>query len=93
MNVMTITMLYMMVFEQKPHFDKFIVIILFLIFQVYTYIRYTYKDNHSVNLIEQKWQSKTDSYKKQVGVLLFLYGAISVIAFLGLAIYLGSRNQ
>jgi Ca2+/Na+ antiporter len=93
LNVMTIVMLYMVVFEPKPYFDKLIVIVLFVIFQIYAYVRYSYKDNHSVDLIEQKWLSKSESYRRQFSILLFLYGAISIVLFIGLAIYLGSRNQ
>ena len=93
LNVMTIMFLYLLVYEPKPHVNKLAVIVLAVIFQVYTYIRYNYRDNHSVDVIEQKWSSKTDSYRKWVGPLLLLYGAGSLIVFIGLAIYWGSRNS
>ena len=66
--------------------DKLWVIVLFIIFQVYTYIRYLYKEKHSVDVIKIKWLSKKESYRKQTSFFLVLYGVISIIGFFGLAL-------
>jgi hypothetical protein len=91
-NVISIIMLFLLTQKQKIKIEKWVIVILFLIFQIYTYIRYIYKEDHSINRIEQKWLNKTPSYRKQMGVLLFIYGVISIFILFGLALYLGSRN-
>lgn len=68
------------------------VIALFAFFQVYTYIRYIYKESNSVKALEEKWLSKTESYRKQSVFLQYFYVSLTIIAFLGLAIYLGSQR-
>jgi len=92
-NVVTIMFLYSLLFQQKTYFNKLIGVLLFLIFQVYTYVRYIYKDENSPEVIEQKWLNKTERYRRQVGIWLFVYGAISIILVFSLAIYLGNRNR
>jgi hypothetical protein len=91
-NVLTILMLVSIFVRQKTFINKFLAIGLFMIFQVFTYIRYIYKDNNSVSIIEAKWLSEPESARKRKGTYLWLYGLISVISFLGLAIYLGLKK-
>ncbi|OJW03150.1 MAG: hypothetical protein BGO52_02320 [Sphingobacteriales bacterium 44-61] len=68
------------------------VIALLTFFQVYTYIRYIYKESNSVQILERKWLNKTESYRKQSIFLQYIYVSLTIIAFLGLAIYLGSQR-
>lgn len=68
------------------------VIALLAFFQVYTYIRYIYKESNSVQILERKWLNKTESYRKQSIFLQYIYVSLTIIAFLGLAIYLGSQR-
>lgn len=91
-NVITLIMLFSL--TQKANFKiaKLVDIILLIIFQVTTYIRYVYRENPSVTEIEHKWLEKTPSSRRQMSILLFIYGAVSIIAVFGLAIYIGSRN-
>ncbi|HTI09925.1 MAG TPA: hypothetical protein VL832_15265 [Puia sp.] len=91
-NIMAVMMLYMLTQKQNVKFEKWVVVILFFIFQTYTYIRYIYREDHSIDVIERIWLNKTASYRKQLRTLLFIYGAVSIIGAFGLAIYLGSRN-
>jgi Ca2+/Na+ antiporter len=91
-NIMAIMMLYMLTQKEDIKFEKWVVVVLFIIFQIYTYIRYIYREDHSIEAIERIWLNKTASYRKQLRALLFIYGAISIIGAFGLAIYLGSRN-
>jgi len=91
-NVMSVIMLFSLTQKQKIKMEKWAVVVLFLIFQIYTYIRYIYKEDHSINAIEHKWLNKTPSYRKQMSSLLFIYGAISIIGVFGLALYVGSRK-
>lgn len=79
-------------YPQKVYFNKLIGLILFLIFQIYTYIRYIYMDKYSTVLIEQKWQNKTEADRKQMKTLYFIYGFVSLLGFFGIALYLGSQK-
>ena len=92
MNILTAIMVFQCFVRQKVHLDKLLVVAFFIFFQITTYIRYIHKDTHSVDVMERKWSGKTEITRKQISVALFLYGALSIIAFFGLAIYLGSGN-
>ena len=91
-NVLTLIMLFEFTQKQKFRIEKWIIIVLFLVFQITTYIRYIYKDNHSINVIENEWINKTPSWQKKMTMWLYIYGAGSVLALFGLAIYLGSTR-
>jgi len=92
-NVVTVLMLLLWGDKEQILFKKkWGLVVCFLFFQVTTYIRYIYRNNHSIDSIEEKWLSKTSGYRKQVGALLCIYGIGSIIAFLGFAIYHGSRQ-
>lgn len=94
MNVLTIIMLieYATIDRQKIKINKLLVIVLFIVFQIYTYIRYIYRENHSVDVLESKWLEKTELSRKQTSLFLLLYGIISIISFFGLAIYVGAQK-
>ena len=91
-NVLTGIFLFEFFSGRKVPTDKWIIIVLFLAFQVFTYYRYLYLDNPSLSVIEKKWNGKTEKSQTQIRISLFLYGAFSIITFFGFAIYLGSRN-
>ena len=91
-NVMSGIMLFSPAQEQKIKIEKWVVVVLFIIFQIYTYLRYIYRDDHSIEAIEQKWLNKSSTYRKQMRILIFIYGATSIFIVFGLALYLGGRN-
>jgi len=92
LNVMGVIMLFSLTQKHKINIEKWVVVVLFFVFQIYTYIRYIYKEDHSIDVIEHEWLNKTPSYRKQMSIILFIYGAISVLGVFGLALYLGTRN-
>jgi hypothetical protein len=91
-NVLSVIILFSLAQEQKIKIEKWVVIVLFIIFQIYTYIRYIYKESHSIDAIEREWLNRTPAYRKRMSILLFIYGAVSILGLFGLALYLGSRN-
>lgn len=91
MNVLTAIMAFQWLVQKKPHVNLFLVILLFIVFQITTYIRYIYKDNHSVYVIGNKWSGKTEEIRKRISFILFLYGTISIVTCFWLAVYLGSK--
>lgn len=90
LNVLTGIMLFQLLFQPQRQINKLWAVLLFIVFQVYTYYRYIYRDNHSVQVMEKKWLSKTAQSRKQTNVFLFIYGLLSIVGCFGLAIYLGS---
>jgi len=91
-NVLTAIMFFMLATQRKVFLETWLVVSSLVIFQVTTYIRYIYKDNHSISVIEQSWLSKTEAYRNSTRKLLIIYGAGSVLLFLGLTLYLGIRR-
>ena len=92
LNILTGIMLYQLLFGERTYIDKLFVVGLFIVFQVLTYYRYIYKDIRSIEVMDKKWSAKSMAFRKQMGKLLFVYVAISIIGCFGLAIYLGGRN-
>jgi len=92
LNVITGIMVFELVFNQKGHLNKPVVIILFLVFQVYNYYRYIYKNERSIEIMEQVWLKKADTAKRLTSNLLLLYGIASLILGLGIPIYVGLKK-
>lgn len=92
LNVLTIIMLVQSMDREKTNINKLVVVVLFIVFQIYTYIRYMYRKKHSVDAIKNKWLRKTETSRKQTSFFLILYGVISVISCFGLAIYLSVKK-
>jgi glucan phosphoethanolaminetransferase (alkaline phosphatase superfamily) len=90
-NVLTLLIL-IEVAVSRMLVSKALAIILFLFFQITTYVRYIYKDNNSIEVIEKKWLSRKESTQNKILKVLWLYGISSITIFLGLAIYLGSHR-
>src|SRR5688572_2188973 len=54
-------------------FTKVFFIIVTIIFQVVTYIRYIYKEHNSIKSIEERWLKLKDSRKVKVRTFALLY--------------------
>jgi len=92
LNVLTIIMLIHSMSKEKSSINKFVVIVVFLVFQIQTYIRYMYREKHSIDVIKNKWLSKSDLFRKHTSLFLFLYVTISIISCFGLALYLSFKK-
>ncbi|RYE52634.1 MAG: hypothetical protein EOP48_16070 [Sphingobacteriales bacterium] len=92
LNILTGLMLYQLFFRKEVHINKLLVVFLFIVFQIWTYYRYVYKDDRSTEVMEKNWASKSAAFRKQMNTVLFLYAAISIIGCFGLAVYIGGRN-
>lgn len=91
-NVLSIIMLPSIFISSKSYLNTITFIIVLLFFQIINYIRYIYRETISIQLVEERWQKKTEAQKVRIRALRFLYIALSVGIFFGLAIFLGSRN-
>lgn len=92
LNVLTIIMLIHSMNKEKSSINKLVVIVVFIVFQIQTYIRYMYREKHSIDVIKNKWLSKSDLSRKKAASFLFLYGTISIISCFGLALYLSFKK-
>jgi hypothetical protein len=91
-NVLTVLTLILSSLKEPKHVNVVVGVIIVVIFQITTYVRYLYRDKYSIDVIETKWLQKTKAYQRQTSVIMVLYGATSFLGFLGLALYLGSKS-
>lgn len=89
-NVLTVLMIISIYLRNKEVFNKLIIILLFIVFQVVTYVRYIFKENNSVNIIEGKWLSKSQLWQNKKKMYIGIYIFLSIIFLLGVAMYLGT---
>ena len=91
-NVLTTLMLGAFIVFPKEYFNSIIVIVVFVFFQVTTYIRYIYKEKNSAKKLEERWLKMNEAQKKRIRVLGLVYIFSSIFIFVGLAIYVGVRR-
>jgi len=92
-NLLILYELILLIRAENTKIDIPLVIAFLIVFQIYTYIRYIYKESNSVKIIEKKWLDKSESYRKQNIFLQYMYVIASIVIFFGLAIYLGSQRE
>ena len=80
------------IFGNNNFSNKLVTVVLFLIFQIITYVRYVYKDNNTCQITQAKWLNQNDLSGRKKSYFIALYIILSVILFFGVAIYLGSRQ-
>jgi hypothetical protein len=93
MNVLTLIIICLNFSHKKIHFNKIVALVIILFFQITTYVRYVYRDNNSIQAIEEKWLNKSESYWTMHNIFGIVYIILSVILFFGLAIYFGSASN
>ncbi len=86
-------MLIIIISSEKIVLNTLLIIGVFVILQIWTYIRYIYKDNRSIEILEKEWLNKSDAYRNSVTILAWIYVIISIAGLLALAIYLGKKNS
>ena len=91
-NLLTLVMLFYAFFFKDAKIQAFVFIVPVIAFQVTTYIRYIYKEKHSIRIVEKKWLDMPGDYQDRFSIVQAIYIILSAVCFLGLAIYLGSRR-
>lgn len=91
LNVVTLVISTEYLLEKKVHINAFLVIGIFLIFEIYNYRRHLYQRRNSAGEIKVKWMSKTDTYRSRTKKIMFLYVLVSIICCFGVAILAGSK--
>jgi hypothetical protein len=92
MNLLSSIMLVSIFIKEKSYLGKLLFLGIIVFFQVTTYIRYIYKENNSIEIIEKRWFELDEITRKNVKRLIFIYIILSISIFFGLAIFLGTRK-
>src|SRR5690349_19084213 len=71
--------------SSKRYVNATIFVSVVLFFMIINYICYIYKEKVNIEDLGDEWQRKTDAQKVRIRALRFLYIALSVVAFFGLA--------
>ncbi len=91
-NILTALMICSFYFDENGSFNKIIAVLVAVIFQITTYVRYIYKENNTVEIISKKWLDKNEKFKNIFNVSSVVYIVASIVLFFGLAIYFGSNR-
>lgn len=89
-NLISVFMFFAAIERDKSILNLLIVIIIIVFFLVFNYIRYIYRENNNYEVMREKWDSEVNINKK--GIIVVFYVIISIVLFIGLAIYLGSKK-
>ncbi|PZR28602.1 MAG: hypothetical protein DI535_05535 [Citrobacter freundii] len=73
--------------------DKFYAIILMIIFQIYTHLKYVRKKQNAIEKIGAKWLDKTQANRADITRLHYLYSIGSIVIFFWLAVYVGFKRS
>ncbi len=92
LNLLTVIMLALALSNDQAKINTYLVVGLFLFFQIHTYIRYIYSDKNSAKIIEEKWLSRTELYREKFITIQYVYISLSVLSCFGIAIYLGAQK-
>jgi uncharacterized membrane protein len=92
-NVLTFLMLFSGFMHTIAYLNKVFFIIVFIYFQIATYIRYILKEKNSISNIEERWLRLDESKRLKIKNFGILYVVLSVVVFFGLTIYLGSKRN
>lgn len=90
MNILTLLFFIDFILDNNALTSEWLIIFLFLFFQVITYYRYLYQEKHSVTVIENKLSELPKSKKETIKIIHFIYWVVSLVLFFGSAIFIGS---
>ena len=92
LNLLTVYWIVESLHKDRGTINVFLVIGVFLFFQVYTYIRYIYSETNSSEHVEKKWLKKSELYRKRSVIFQYIYVTLSIFSCFGIAIYLGAKH-
>lgn len=86
-NAICVLFLLSLLFDKNVEINKLTAVVIFLIFQIVTYVRYIYKSKYSIENIELKWNAFSVVKRKKTSKLVAAYAAISILSLIPLAIF------
>src|SRR5688572_7642336 len=91
-NILTAYMTVLYFISPQSFYNYGIIILVFLFFQVTTYRRYIYRENNSIQKVEERWLKIDEVRRNRLRIMVILYIFFSIFIFAGLAIYVGSTR-
>jgi hypothetical protein len=90
LNVLTVYILYFAITETRVSINKLAFLAVFFSILILNVIRYSKLDP---DIIKKKWENKNEKQKVTMRALLVIYVFLSFALSIGLAGYIGNRNN
>jgi len=90
LNIFTVYLLYCVITETRVNMNKLTFLILLFSILILNIVRYSKLDPE---LIKEKWEKKNEKQKITMRALLVIYVFLSFALSIGLAIYIGNRDN
>ncbi len=90
-NVLTVIMAISFFIDEKMNQNKIVFLLVFIIFQISTYIRYIYKERVSIERLDMQWQEMEESRRGRIRFILSAYVILSVLSLFGIAYLLSTK--
>jgi hypothetical protein len=91
-NILTVLLGLSISLNFNVGINKIIGFLLFVVLQVFNYLRYFYNSNFSIEKIEIRWSQKSPMYRKNFKLICLLYVLFSFISLFGFALYFNYKN-
>lgn len=91
MNIISIIMVIEIIVKDKIDFTL-IGIVVFILSQIITYLRYIRNLTINIETLEKKWQERTVHQRKGLLRGFWVYGILTIGSAFGIAIFVGSLN-
>lgn len=88
-NVMTVIMI-IAVITNNYFLDALTAVGILVILQIISYVRYIFKENHSVEVVARAWTELSASQRQLLKIFALSYSILSLVSCIGVAIYSGS---
>jgi len=86
-NAICFLFLLSLLFDKNIGINKPTVVVISLLFQIVTYVRYIYKSKYSIEAIELKWNALSVEKRKKTSKLIAAYAAFSILSLIPLALF------
>lgn len=86
-NAICFLFLLSLLFDKNIGINKPTVVVISLLFQIVTYVRYIYKSKYSIEAIELKWNALSIEKRKKTSKLIAAYAAFSILSLIPLALF------
>jgi formate-dependent nitrite reductase membrane component NrfD len=90
LNILTVYVLYCLITQTKVNISKLIAVVIYLSVLILNVKRYSRLD---LEKLKEKWENKNEKQKTTIRAFVVLYVFLSFALGIGLAIYVGNRNN
>jgi len=90
LNILTVYILYCLITQTKVNISKLTAVVIYFSVVILNVKRYSKLD---LEKIKENWENKTEKQKTTIRALVVLYVFLSFAVCVGLAIYVGNKNN